>query len=185
MNPKRMNNFLETTIILENERARLEPLTQDHYDLLWPIAQQQEIWRFTSAKINTEEDFIKYFNQTLLDRENGLSYPFAIFDKRENRYAGSTRFGYISFEHKRMELGSTWYHPELQRTGLNRNCKFLLLSYAFEKLGFYRIEIKTSSTNEKSKLARAKIGASFEGILRRIAEYKLCSETSSFFPSTS
>ena len=53
------------------------------------------------------------------------------------------------------------------RTGLNRACKFLLLSYGFEKLGLHRIELKTSSTNEKSQLAISKIGATKEGILRK------------------
>jgi RimJ/RimL family protein N-acetyltransferase len=162
-----MENFFTREILLENERARLEPLNLDHYDCLWPIAQQQELWRFTSARVKGEDDFKKYFYQALEERKNGLSYPFAIFDKRENRYAGSTRFGNISLEHKRLEIGWTWYHPELQRTGLNRACKFLLLSYGFEELGVRRIELKTSITNEKSRLAIAKIGATQEGILRK------------------
>lgn len=162
-----MDNFFSGDIVLENERARLEPLTEQHYAALWPIAQQQEIWQFSSAKVRNEEDFKRYFYQALSERKNGLSYPFAIFDKREARYAGSTRFGNISFEHKRLEIGWTWYHPELQRTGLNRACKFLLLSYGFEKMGLYRIELKTSTENQKSQLAITKIGATREGVLRK------------------
>jgi RimJ/RimL family protein N-acetyltransferase len=162
-----MNDFFTGEIVLENERSRLEPLAQVHFHSLWPVAQQEEIWQFTSAKINAEEDFKKYFQQALEERANGASYPFAIFDKQENKWAGSTRFGNISFEHKRLEIGWTWYHPELQRTGLNRACKFLLLSYAFEELGFKRIELKTSSLNEKSRTAIAGIGATQEGILRK------------------
>lgn len=162
-----MKDFFANDLILENDWARLEPLTEKHYDLLWPIAQQKELWLFTSAKVNNEADFKKYFSQALSERKTAVSYPFAIFDKRENRYAGSTRLGNISFEHKRLEIGWTWYHPELQRTGLNRACKFLLLSYGFEELGLHRIELKTSSTNERSQLAISKIGATKEGILRK------------------
>ena len=162
-----MNDFFVNDTILENKRARLEPLAEHHYDQLWPIAQQRELWQFTSAKVNNEEDFKKYFYQALSERKHGLSYPFAIFDKQENRYAGSTRFGNISFEHKRVEIGWTWYHPELQRTGLNRACKFLLLRFGFESLGLNRIELKTASTNEKSQRAISKIGATKEGILRK------------------
>lgn len=162
-----MDNFFSGDIVLENERARLEPLTEQHYAALWPIAQQQEIWQFSSAKVRNEEDFKRYFYQALSERKNGLSYPFAIFDKREARYAGSTRFGNISFEHKRLEIGWTWYHPELQRTGLNRACKFLLLSYGFDTMGLYRIELKTSTENQKSQLAITKIGATREGVLRK------------------
>jgi RimJ/RimL family protein N-acetyltransferase len=161
-----MNDFFINELILENDRAKLEPLTEKHYDLLWPIAQQEELWRFTSARVRKEADFKKYFYKALAERKDEISYPFAIFDKQENRYAGSTRYGNISFEHKRLEIGWTWYDPQLQRTGLNRACKFLLLSYVFEKLLFHRVELKTSSTNEKSQVAIAGIGAVKEGVLR-------------------
>ena len=106
------------------------------------------------------------FDQALKEKAANSSYPFAIFDKKQNRYAGSTRFGNISFENKRMEIGWTWYHPELQRTGLNRQCKFMLLSYGFETLGLNRIELKTSHLNNKSQTAMEKIGAVKEGTLR-------------------
>ena len=162
-----MDPFFTQVIILQNERVRLEPLASVHYDNLWKVAQHQQLWQFTSVKIDSEESFKQYFLQALDERKNGLSYPFAIFDKQENCYAGSTRFGNISLEHKRLEIGWTWYHPALQRTGLNRSCKFLLLRYGFEVLGLRRIELKTSSTNEKSRLAISKIGASQEAILRK------------------
>ena len=161
-----INDFFTREIILENERAKLEPLEEKHIELHWPIASQKEIWQFTSVKVNTEEDFKKYFYEALSERKNALSYPFAIFDKQQNKYGGSTRFGNISLRNKRLEIGWTWYHPQLQKTGLNRACKFLLLRYGFETMGLNRIELKTALTNEKSQLAIAKIGASKEGILR-------------------
>ena len=162
-----MLDFFTNELILENEWARLEPMEEKYFQLLWPVAAQKELWQFTSVKVNTEEDFKKYFYQALAERKNAVSYPFAIFDKKQNKYAGSTRFGNISFEHKRLEIGWTWYHPQLQRTGLNRACKFLLLSYGFETLKLNRIELKTALTNEKSQLAIAKIGATKEGVLRK------------------
>lgn len=160
-------DFFEKECILENERARLEPLQEKHFNPLLPIAMQKEIWEFTSAKVATEADFRKYFDIAIEERKAGLSYPFAIFDKQYNRYAGSTRFANISFPNKRVEIGWTWYHPELQRTGINKNCKFLLLSWGFEELGLNRIELKTSSFNLKSQGAMLKIGAVKEGIFRR------------------
>jgi N-acetyltransferase len=161
-----MDHFFTNELVLENERAKLEPLEERHFDLLWPIAAQKEIWEFTSAKVYSFADFETYFNQALTERKTGLAYPFAIYDKKEKRYAGSTRYGNISFAHKKMEIGWTWYHPELQRTGLNRNCKFLLLRHGFETLDLNRIELKTSLKNLKSQTAIGKIGALKEGILR-------------------
>lgn len=157
----------DTNIFLENNRARLEPLTEAHYSELLPIALHKELWEFTGSKVNNEADFERYFKQALKERAAGSSYPFAIFDKQHNCYAGCTRFGNISLENKRVEIGWTWYLPSLQRSGINKSCKFLLLSFGFETLQLNRIELKTSIYNLKSQGAMLKIGAVKEGILRR------------------
>ena len=159
-------NLFDTHIILENERVRLEPLEEKHFEVLLEIAGQRDLWEFTSSKINSVQDFRRYFDDALGERKNGSSYPFAVFDKQENKYGGCTRFGNISVIHKRVEIGWTWYHPALQRTGLNRNCKFLLLGFGFEKLGLNRIELKTSLLNLTSQKAMEQIAAVKEGILR-------------------
>ena len=159
--------FTQKEIILQNSRARLEPLQEKHYKDLLPIAMEREIWEFTSADVKTEADFRKYFNQALLERDAGNSYPFAIYDKAADCYAGCTRYGNISLPNKRVEIGWTWYKPELQRTGINKACKFLLLEYGFKELELNRIELKTSLLNIKSQGAMLKIGAVKEGILRR------------------
>jgi len=164
-----INKFWEEEIILENDRARLEPLAEKHFELLWPIAMEREIWEFTSADIKTEADFRPYFDIALKERKEGRSYPFAIYDKQADRYAGCTRYANISIPDKRLEIGWTWYKPSLQRTGINKACKFLLLSFGFEKLDLNRIELKTSHLNLKSQGAMLKIGAVKEGVLRRHA----------------
>jgi len=162
-----MEKFYEKDFILENDRARLEPLAEHHFDLLLPIAMEREIWQFTSADIKDETDFRRYFDKALQERKEGSSYPFAIFDKQANRYAGCTRYANISLPDKRLEIGWTWYKPSLQRTGINKACKFLLLGYGFENLGLNRIELKTSHLNLKSQGAMLKIGAVKEGVLRK------------------
>ncbi len=159
--------FTSETIILENDRARLEPLQEKHVEVLLPIALHPELWLFTGAKIRDEKTFRDYFNTALLERESGIAYPFAIFDKQHNGYGGCTRFGNIALGHKRVEIGWTWYLPALQQTGLNRACKFLLLQYGFETLQLNRIELKTSLYNIKSQNAIQKIGATREGVLRK------------------
>lgn len=154
-------------LFLENERARLEPLEEKHFEFLLPVAMQLSLWKFTTAKIKSPADFRIYFNTAIDERDSGSSIPFAIFDKQTQKYAGCTRFGNISAQHKRLEIGWTWYAEEAQRTGLNRACKYLLLSYCFETLGLNRVELKTSLLNEKSQTAMKKIGAVQEGIFRK------------------
>ena len=161
------STFFEQEIILEDELVRLEPLEEKHFDLLLPIAMENSLWLFTVAKINTAEEFRKYFDTALEEKKNKRSYPFAYFNKQTNQYAGSTRFGNIEFAHKKVEIGWTWIHPSLQGTGFNKHCKFLLLSFGFEQLLLNRIELKTSLLNLKSQKAMLKIGAIKEGFFRK------------------
>lgn len=162
-----IDNFFEQEFVLQNDRSKLEPLTEKHYEHLLPIAMHTALWEFTGAKIRNEADFRKYFDIALAERKSGRSYPFAIFDKHKNQYAGCTRYANISFPDKKLEIGWTWYHPALQRSGINKATKILLLNFGFETLGLNRIELKTSSLNIKSQGAMLKIGAVKEGILRR------------------
>ena len=160
------DNFFKEEIILENKRVKLEPLQLQHYIKLLPIALEKELWIFTSNFVDSEADFRRYFDNALAERKAGLGYPFAVYDKQTGQYAGCTRFGSISFMHKRVEIGWTWYHPNFHGTGLNKACKLLLLNYGFDTLNLNRIELKTSLLNLKSQAAILKIGAVKEGIFR-------------------
>ena len=162
------SKFFNEEIILEDERARLEPLTQKHFGPLMAIAlSNADIWKFTMANIFDENSFTHYFNTALKEKENKTSYPFAMFDKKEGRYVGCTRYANISFRDKRLEIGWTWIDPLLQGSGINKHNKFLMLQFAFEKLGLNRVELKTAGTNLKSQRAMEKIGAIREGVLRK------------------
>ena len=159
--------FFEQDIILEDDILRIEPLEEKHFELLLPVAMEESLWLFTVANINSAETFRKYFDTALEEKRNKKSYPFAYFNKQTQQYVGSTRYGSIEFQHKKVEIGWTWIHPSLQGSGFNKHCKFLLLSFGFETLGLNRIELKTSLLNLKSQKAMLKIGATKEGILRK------------------
>ena len=160
--------FFEKEIILEDDRARLEPLTARHFEPLMAIAlSNSDIWKFTLANITDENSFTHYFNTALNERKNKASYPFAMFDKKENRYVGCTRYANISFRDKRLEIGWTWIDPLLQGSGINKHNKYLMLRFAFETLNLNRVELKTAGTNLKSQRAMEKIGAVREGVLRK------------------
>lgn len=158
--------LFEKPVILEDKLVRLEPLSAAHFELLLPTAMQLPLWEFTLVKIRTPEDFRKYFDTALLEQQQQRSYPFAIYNKQLKQYMGCTRFGNIDLQHKKLEIGWTWLHPQLHATGFNQHCKFLLLSFCFEQLNLNRVELKTSTLNLRSQKAMLKIGAVKEGILR-------------------
>ena len=159
-------NFTEN-IILENKRVRLEPLSEIHLNELVPITiNHPNLLQYSPSPFGTEEFLKENIQKAIKSRVDQQRYPFAIFDKLNNRFIGSTSFGNISIKDKRLEIGWTWIDENLQGTGLNKYCKHLMLSYAFENLSMERVEFKTDNRNIQSKKAIEKIGGMFEGILR-------------------
>jgi RimJ/RimL family protein N-acetyltransferase len=72
----------------------------------------------------------------------------------------------IQHKHKKLEIGTTWLHPDHWGTVINFECKLLLLTYAFETLRALRVQFKTDENNIRSRKAIEKVGGRFEGILR-------------------
>ena len=159
--------FFNQHLVLENERARLTPLMEADLDDLRKIAFDGRIWKLGLSNLENDVDLRVYINEAIRERENGISYPFKVFDKVSGEVAGSTRFGNVSLIHKRAEIGWTWLHPRFHSSGLNKSCKFLLLRYAFETLQLNRIELKTDVLNLQSRKAILKIGAKEEGVFRK------------------
>ncbi|MGH6998778.1 MAG: GNAT family N-acetyltransferase, partial [Phenylobacterium sp.] len=66
----------------------------------------------------------------------------------------------------RLEIGRTWYRRSVQRTGVNTECKLMLLSHAFEELDCIAVEFRTHAFNHASRQALERLGAKQDGILR-------------------
>ena len=162
-----MNFPFDADIILENKIARLQPLRlEDSKNLLKVATEDKNLIRYSPAQIYKEEFLSEYVSKSIQERKAGTRYSFCIFDKARNAYAGSTSFLNISNADRRLEIGGTWIGKSFQRTGLNRNCKFLLLGFAFDQLGAERVEFKTDERNHASRTAIEKIGGQLEGVLR-------------------
>lgn len=153
--------------ILENNRVRLSPLKPEDFENLVPFANMEpELWTHSLIQADSPEKMRHYINQALEGRQNRNSYAFSVFDKQKNQYAGSTRFYDIQVEQATLQLGYTWYGRAFQGTGLNKNCKFLLLEFAFDVLRMERVEFRADKENLKSINAMKSIGCVVEGVLR-------------------
>lgn len=154
-------------IVLENNLVLLRPLELTDGPHLAHFARNEpEIWQYSLVRIAHEEDLQKYIAQAVENRQAGKEYPFIVFDKKTDRYAGSTRFYDIQPAHQSLQLGYTWYGKAFQGTHVNRNCKWLLLQYAFETLGMERVEFRADNRNQRSIAAMHRIGCVTEGVLR-------------------
>jgi RimJ/RimL family protein N-acetyltransferase len=164
--PSKLPPVDTTPVVLEGKRVLLEPLTQEHLPELAEIAFEPSIWRWTHRRIDTPEDLQTFFRIALGEIQAGTAVAWVTRSKATGKAAGSTRFYEISQEHRTMELGGTWLHPDYHRTGINVETKYLQLAHAFEHMGALRVSLKTHHENLKSQTAIAAIGAKFEGVFR-------------------
>jgi Acetyltransferases, including N-acetylases of ribosomal proteins len=153
-------------ITLNGTLVRLEPLSQAHHAQLCEVGLEEKLWKVTMTIIRTPEEMKKYIDAALKEYAEGKALPFAIVDKTTGMAVGSTRYGNINIDHRRVEIGWTWVARHWQRTAINTEAKYLLLTHAFDSLGCIRVEFKTDSTNKQSRNALLRIGAKEEGTLR-------------------
>ena len=163
---KMKTEILNNQIELENSRVKLIPFIDKRNQELKEIIFDNQIWKHMGMFVRTESDFEHYLTSTLNAQKNGICYPFLIIDKSTGRVAGSTRYGYINIASEKCEIGWTWYGKEFQGTGLNSACKYELLKFGFEKIGFRGIQFSADEDNIRSQRAIEKLGAIKEGVFR-------------------
>ena len=160
-------SWITHPVILEGEKVQLIPLQADHFDALLAIGKQPMIWEHISINGTDTNVLLQHLRSAQLKRATGEQYPFTVIDKIANKIIGSTLLHNIYSEHRKLEIGWTWYDPAYWRTGYNRECKLLLLTYAFETIQAVRVQLQTDATNLRSRAAIEGIGARFEGLLRK------------------
>jgi len=144
--------------------VRLEPLTEAHREALRPVAQDERIWT-TSLTHALGPSFDTWFDDALAERASGRRLPFAV-RLAEGRLVGSSSFLDVTPAHRRVEIGATWYHPDVWGTAVNPECKLLLLGHAFDVMQVNRVALVTDALNLRSQAAIAKLGAVRDGVLR-------------------
>ncbi|WP_378185166.1 GNAT family N-acetyltransferase [Aquimarina sp. W85] len=153
--------------ILQNEHVQLRPLELSDSEFIRRFVKNEpELFQYSLAPMRSEIDVVAYIQNALNYRKIGTSYPFLVFDKKNKEYAGTTRFYEINNIHQSCTIGYTWFGKKFQRTGVNRNCKFLMLSHAFEVMKVQRVEFRADVKNTRSIEAMKRIGCVEEGRLR-------------------
>lgn len=153
---------------LAGRHVRLEPLELRHAAGLFAAGRPAEIWTYLLTPPFASEAAVQdWIVEALRAQASGAEVPYATVRQSDGRVVGSTRFIDIRRPHRGLEIGWTWIAPEAQRTAVNTEAKYLMLRQAFEGWGAMRVQLKTDARNEKSRRAILRIGATFEGILRK------------------
>lgn len=159
-------NWIEHPVQLTGSVVELLPLDKSHFTPLEQLAKDARIWEFYSVDPSKSCTFLEVFDAALKERDKKTQYPFVIRHKDSGKIIGSTRLTEIQARHRRLEIGWTWLAPEYWASGINLECKLLLLRYCFEQLKAYRVQLRTDVLNLRSRKAIEKIGAQYEGVFR-------------------
>jgi RimJ/RimL family protein N-acetyltransferase len=146
----------------------VESLAPAHEAGLSAAARDSDLFRWLPDDLAASDTRLRNWLESSLEASRSdREVPFAILLAQSGQVVGSTRFSEIRLEHLRVEIGWTWLARAVWGTGVNVECKRLLLTHAFETVGCRRVEFKTDARNERSRGALEALGASFEGVLRK------------------
>ncbi|HJV86714.1 MAG TPA: GNAT family protein [Noviherbaspirillum sp.] len=157
--------FIEP-VVLSGRHATLEPLALEHEEEIRLAVADGELWELWFTTVPKPEGVRDYIEQLLLQREHGEAFAFAVRDSANGRIVGCTRYLHLDEANRRLEIGGTWYAQRAQRTGINTECKLMLLGHAFEKLRCIAVEFRTDWFNKRSQAAIERLGAKRDGVLR-------------------
>jgi RimJ/RimL family protein N-acetyltransferase len=158
---------LVQTVTLEGRQVCLVPLSHDHHDQLVDALGDGDLWKLWYTSIPHPEELRAEIDRRLALKEHGSMFPFAVIAKSTGQAVGMTTYMNIDATNRRVEIGATWYRKSVQRTGLNTECKLLLMTHAFETLHTIAVEFRTHAFNHQSRAAIERLGAKLDGILRQ------------------
>ena len=167
-------------VVLDGRYVRLEPLAPHHVTPLLEAATGQRTTFGYTWVPDSEAAMVRYVETALAAQAVGSALPFAVVQQATGFVKGSTRFGNVEFwtwpagsPNQRgedrpdvVEIGWTWYAPDVQRTGMNTEAKLLLLTHAFETWRVHCVRLMTDARNDRSRQAILRLGAAFDGVLR-------------------
>jgi len=156
-------------ISLSAPHVQLVPLSHAHHDALVEAVRDGELWNHWYTAIPAPEGMHAEITRRLDLQAKGSMCPFAVIDRATHQAVGMTTYMNIDAVNRRVEIGSTWYRANVQRSSLNTECKRLLLAHAFEQLNCIAVEFRTHFFNQQSRNAIERLGAKLDGILRNHA----------------
>ena len=159
-----MNNWLQN-ITLDGQLVQLVPMSPQHRNDLIQAASDGELWNLWYTGVPSAKTVDAYIENAITENKKQTAHAFVVIDKTSNTIIGSTRYC-NAINQNRVEIGYTWYAKSKQRSGINTECKYLLLSHAFEKMNCIAVEFRTNWHNHPSRNAIARLGAKQDGVLR-------------------
>lgn len=158
-------SWLES-VTLSGPGARLELLGSRHHDDLVEATEDGRLWDLWYTNVPSPEGMADEIKRRLDLFAAQSMLPLAIIDTGLEKAVGMTSYMNVDAKNCRVEIGSTWYRRSAWRSGLNTQCKLLMLTHAFEVMDCIAVEFRTHAFNRQSRTAIERLGAKLDGVLR-------------------
>jgi len=157
-------------VLLRRRYVELIPVQPaEHATALFAALDHDPVWQHVAGRPRDAEG---YADALQLARDGGR-LPWLVRLASDCRglprgtVVGTSSYVEVSLHDARLEIGHTTYTPAVWGSPVNPETKLLLLEHAFEVLGAGRVQLKTDVRNVRSQQAIARLGARYEGTLRR------------------
>ena len=151
---------------LHHSLLRLEPLALQHEAGLREAAADGELWNLRVTFVPEPEQTRKYIEDALTMQQECKRLPYAVIDVASGKVLGTSSYHDILPSVKRLEIGYTWYAQSVQRSHVNTTAKLMLMTHAFETLGYNVVGWRTDNFNFASQRAIERLGAKKDGVIR-------------------
>jgi RimJ/RimL family protein N-acetyltransferase len=169
---------------LQGALVLLEPLNPDrHNHELFAVSHETDearrVWTYLpDGPFDDFASFDEWVRRIVVERDR---LYFAFRDKATDRLGGMATYLDIRPNMGAIEVGYIWFAPFLQRTRHATEALFLLLSYAFDELGYRRMQWRCNALNDKSRAAALRLGFTFEGIFYQHMLVKGCNRDTAWY----
>lgn len=151
--------------MMQGDRVLLRPMEKtDADDVVRMRSAPEVLAQLFSDEPPTRESHLRWFEQMQIQ---GIRQEFMIVERETGRSIGTVGLNHIDPNHRRAEFGILMGDEEARGKGLAFEASRLLLDYAFNKLGLYRLYLHVFPDNEPALHLYRKIGFVQEGLLRQ------------------
>jgi RimJ/RimL family protein N-acetyltransferase len=157
-------------IALEGRYVRVRPLeasadAESLYGESHPPAGDPGLWDYLPD--GPYPDVAVYRDDLAADERSADPLFYSLVPLSDERPAGVASYLRITPEHGVIEIGHIWFGASLRQTTAATEAIYLLAAYAFEELGYRRLEWKCNALNQGSRRAAERFGFRFEGVFRQ------------------
>jgi RimJ/RimL family protein N-acetyltransferase len=169
--------------IIQGHYCRLEPLNvEQHAEALYAAYCARGDGRdWTYMFAGPFADAASYRDYLIGAAASEDPLHWAVVDEASARAVGTLSLMRIEPVHGCIEVGNVTFSLLMKRTPVSTEAQYLLMKFAFERLGYRRYEWKCDALNAPSRQAALRLGFSFEGIFRQALVYKGRSRDTAWF----